>query len=182
MIYMVLENLPDEIDFFDIETLFHKEQICNICNICNKRHLKTKEAVVVPPETSISEAIQTMRKNDTDYVIIKNIENQPIGIFTSLDILPLLAENELEICKKPITEFMTPNPTALYCYSSISDVIKTIYKNQYRHVPIIKKKTNIIRGVISLSDIIEYTLEYFPESAYNISPTPNLSKDKIEGG
>jgi CBS domain-containing protein len=179
---MVLENLPDEIDFFDIETLFHKEQICNICNICNKTHLKTKKAVVVSPEATVDEAIQTMRKNDTDYVIIKNNENQPIGIFTSLDIMPLLADNEIEICKKPITDFMTPNPTALYCYSSISDVIKTIYKNKYRHVPIITKDTNKIRGVISLSDIIEYTLEYFPESAYNISTTPNLSKDKTEGG
>ncbi|OLS19787.1 MAG: Inosine-5'-monophosphate dehydrogenase [Candidatus Heimdallarchaeota archaeon LC_3] len=179
---MVLENIPNEIDsVFDLGSLFAKEQICSICNVCNKAHLETKKAVVLFSEVNVNEAIQTMRKNNTDYVIIINNENQPIGIFTSLDIMPLLTDNEIEICHKPITEFMTLNPTSLYCYSSISDVIKTIYKNKYRHVPIIKKESKIIRGVISLSDIIKYTLEYFPESAYNVSPTPNLSKDKIEG-
>ena len=72
---MVLENIPNEIDsVFDLGSLFAQEQICNICNVCNKAHLETKKAVVVFSEVNVNEAIQTMRKNNTDYVIIINNE------------------------------------------------------------------------------------------------------------
>ncbi|MHA2105102.1 MAG: CBS domain-containing protein [Candidatus Hodarchaeales archaeon] len=178
---MVLDNLPDDIDFFDIETLFHKELICNICNVCKKMHIEPKDAVVISPDSKVSEATELMRKSETDYVIVINKEKHATGIFTSLDIMPLIAKEGKNYCGKKIKDVMTPDPVTLTCKSTIRDVIKTIYTNKYRHVPIVKIKSKMIRGVISLSDIINYTLDFFPESTYNVSPTPNFSKEKIEG-
>ncbi len=177
---MVQTNSFIDESLFDLGTLLSKEKICDICKICKKPHIESKKAVVVKPETKIKEVVQIMKENKTDYVLIRDDNDNATGIFTTSDIISFLAKKDIDHETALVKDFMT-KPLLMNCYQSIREIMQFMFRNQRKHVPIVRKETGKIRSVITMEDIVDYIADFFPESLSTAFPRDNETLSSVEG-
>ncbi|MEK9148872.1 MAG: CBS domain-containing protein, partial [Candidatus Desantisbacteria bacterium] len=116
--------------------------------------------VSVPPQTSISEAIQLMGKEEISSLII-SVDKKPLGIFTEKDAVRVLHDGlSLE---RRIDEVMTSPILSAVLDMNIYQAHEMFERHKIRHLVVVEESGNIA-GVVTISDIInnlsaEYLLE-----------------------
>ncbi|OUR97106.1 hypothetical protein A9Q84_12310 [Halobacteriovorax marinus] len=115
-------------------------------------------AKVIPRTTTIAEVLSILRKNGYGSLIIG--ETQVEGIVTERDFLFKVSSNFEQMKDQSVETIMTPNPFTLKESSTIYDAIQLMSSREFRHIPIICDSQI---KVISVSDLISYTLNYFKE-------------------
>ena len=116
--------------------------------------------VSVPPETTISDAIQLMGKEEISCLIISQ-DKKPLGIFTEKDAVRVLHDGlSLE---RRIGEVMTSPILSAVLDMNIYQAHEMFEKHKIRHLVVVEASGSIA-GVVTISDIIqnlsaEYLLE-----------------------
>ncbi|MBE6124432.1 MAG: CBS domain-containing protein [Erysipelotrichaceae bacterium] len=120
------------------------------------KNIMSKNVISILPSTTVQEAAIIMKKYDIGFLPI--IENHNIlGVITDRDIVIRAAiSNDLN---KTINNFMTPSPLQFVTEdTSISDVIFTMANYKIRRV-LVLNENNHLSGIISLKDVILYSVE-----------------------
>lgn len=93
-----------------------------------------------------------MKKNNIGFIPIKDA-NKYVGVITDRDIC--LALSTINNVNDSIKSYITNNIIYIDINSNIDEVLKTMSSNKVKRL-LVKVKDNVI-GVISLSDILNYT-------------------------
>lgn len=118
------------------------------------KELATYKSICVSAGTSLSEALEVMRKNKIGSIAIEQ-DTSIIGIFTERDYLlkVLPVHNSLE--GLVIDDFMTKNPISLSLEDSLLKGIELLTKKEFRHLPL-HNDQNEITHIISIKDFLKH--------------------------
>ena len=97
------------------------------------------------------------------------------------DLLTKVAGKYQPFDELPVAQFMTPNPETLPPSASVAYALNKMSVDGYRHIPIVDEHARAI-GVLSVKDIVNFVVEFFPESILNLPLDPDKAIFKSEGG
>jgi CBS domain-containing protein len=116
--------------------------------------LEPKLSIQVSPDTVVGDVIQSMCENKTGAALIVQ-GDKLLGIFSERDAVRKVAKDYKVNAVKPVSEFMTANPSSLSIKHTIAYALNLMADGGYRHIPIIDDQ-NRPTGIISVRDIIRY--------------------------
>ena len=131
-------------------------------------------------DTTIGQAVEIMQKNKIGSVLITDEEGILKGIVTERDILMKVTGIIDNLKNTPITQIMTADPVTLFEDDMIAYVMNNMHVGRFRHVPIVDDAGKPI-GMVSIRDVVDFVLDYFPEEITNITSEPYRGKSTREG-
>ncbi len=140
--------------------------------------LRVLEAAEVGPEGVVADAVALMQKRGVGCVIVTE-GGTPVGIVTERDILTKVLANSLPP-DTPITDVMTSPPEVIQEGCSVATVIRRMHEGGFRHMPVVDEVQKL-RGVVSVKRVVEYLVEHFPSTVFNLPPEPVQKQFSREG-
>lgn len=141
--------------------------------------METDDFFCVQPETSLSEAIEQMKKDEGGCAIVCDESGKVVGIFTERDLLNKVVGQEVDM-NSPVSSFMSPAVETLTTDATVGDAVRVMTEKSYRNIPLVRDGQLI--GSISVFDVITYLAESYPKETMNLPPVPNQVMDTLDGG
>jgi CBS domain-containing protein len=135
-------------------------------------------AVTAGPSEAIRDAIRLMRERRAGCVIVVE-HGRPIGIFSERDVLTKVLSDRVS-ADRPLADGMTRDPEVVEDGYSVSEVIRRMTGGGFRHMPVVVSG-GFLCGVLSVKRIVEYLVEHFPASVFNLPPDPGQKQLAREG-
>ena len=143
------------------------------------KHLQQQVPLLAGPETTVREAIRLLQENKTGCLIVRDPGGKAVGIFTERDIFRHVIGQRIDL-DSPIRGVMSTDLAAVRERDPIKQAIKLLYERGLRHLPVLNDDGEPI-GVVSVRRMMEYVVEHFPQTVYNLPPDPSLVLDGREG-
>ena len=140
------------------------------------------EPLTVGPEMTIRDCLRRLQELRTGSVLICR-DQQVLGIFTERDALQWMARACREgesVFDQPIVAAMVSPAVSLSPQSSIASAIRKMSDGGYRRLPIVDAE-NRPQGMLTVSGIVHYFVDHFPETVYNLPPDPKAAMQEREG-
>ncbi|MEO2048726.1 MAG: CBS domain-containing protein [Pirellulales bacterium] len=153
--------------------------------------------LVVASDAAVGEVLQLLRTERTACVLVCDANTQDqgnsagsvkkaesgksgsiIGIFTERDALKWMATGQL--LDLAVSEAMSQTPVTLTGDATVGQAIQKMAEGGYRHLPILATDGTPI-GMAAVHGIVQYLVDHFPETIYNLPPTPNSVPSEREG-
>ena len=136
------------------------------------------EAIIVEKSAPIDAVISLMRQKDVSCVM--TCENKkPNGIFTERDFL-MKVVSDSNALKRPIFDFMTPNPHWMRLSQSVGDAVELMNQSSLRHLPILDEK-GTLAFVVTVDGLIRYLADHFPAAVMNRPPELHKIASEMDG-
>ena len=132
------------------------------------RLLNPRSPLSVGPQAALRDAVQIMREHHTGCVLVVEDE-RVVGILTERD---LLLKVETADLRKPVADFMTPDPETLRPEDPIVWALNRMSVGGYRHIPLVDRGGRPV-GIVSVKDIIHYVVALFPNEVLTLPPDPD---------
>lgn len=140
--------------------------------------MQTDDYVCIEPTTTLSAAIEAMKKDEGGCAIVCEGE-RVVGIFTERDLLTRIVGHEIDM-QAPVSTWMSPAVSTLTPDASIGDAVSLMNEKSFRNIPLVKEGKLV--GSISVFDVIFYLAESYPKETMNLPPMPDQIMAKEEGG
>jgi len=134
------------------------------------KSLYLKKAITVDKGTSLQSGIDTMLARNIGSVLVLD-DKKLCGILTERDLLFEVAGQDIDLEKKKVDDYMSPEPAILKESDTVEDAIRYMYEKGYRHITIVDD-SGAPAAVISIKDIVGYLVEFFPTDILNLPPHP----------
>jgi CBS domain-containing protein len=132
----------------------------------------------VHPQQSVAEAVDLMRRENVGCLLVCQ-EKRLVGIFTERDLMRRVMADGKPF-SRPVGQCMTPNPVVVQPKDAIAAAIRRMEEGGYRHLPVVDEKGRPV-GVLSVKQIVQYLVEHFPGTIYNLPPDPTAVPHEREG-
>ena len=116
------------------------------------KDIMSKKIIFSDIDTSIKDVSNLMKENNIGFIPIKN-NNKCVGVITDRDIC--LSIPTLKTINDSVRSYVSNNVVCIGVNDSIEDALKLMGKYKVKRL-LVKEKDNTI-GVLSLSDILNYT-------------------------
>jgi CBS domain-containing protein len=114
--------------------------------------LRPRQAIILKPTATVSEAIQTMIACDVGAVLIAD-KGKLLGILSERDLLTRVA-GTTNYSSRPVRGYMTPHPETVESEDSLAFALHKMDGGGYRHLPVLKNGQPT--GVISVRDMLRH--------------------------
>jgi len=118
--------------------------------------IMTKDVISVERNTPIREAMELMLRHRISGLPVVDNDMNLIGVISEKDVVSLLYDID-SLDSKKVRNFMTERAISFDIDDGLVDICDFFSKNLFRRVPITSKGKLV--GIISVPDIIKYTLE-----------------------
>lgn len=112
-----------------------------------------RTAIVVKPETPVSEVVREMRDRHRGCALIQE-NGKLVGLFTRRDVLHRVAKPGADLTQLEIRHVMSPSPEMLKEADTIGFALNKMSMGNYRHVPIVREDGSF--SVFSVRDALRY--------------------------
>jgi CBS domain-containing protein len=151
--------------------------------------LNDKIAVLGPAEpvclretATVQEAIERMLSRRQAGVLIVDADGRLIGIFTERDVLTRVAGQGRDPRQTALGTVMTRDPDALGPGDRVAYAVHSMSVAGYRTVPLVDAQRRPL-GVVTVSDVIRWLADLFPEAVLNLPPGDTLKRPhQIDAG
>jgi len=127
-----------------------------------KSLVEPKKLILLPPETTVSEAAKRMAAKNTGAVLVMEGEVL-IGIFTERDAVFRVLAKGLEAQATLLRQVMTPNPATVAPNTSYGHALLIMQEQRFRHVPVVEN--GHVLGIVSARNAMDPQLEEFVSEA-----------------
>jgi CBS domain-containing protein len=110
---------------------------------------------IVDATATVDDAIRRMHENGADCVLVTD-RGRLVGIFTDRDAVLKVAG--LGPGRRPIREYMTPDPVVLRPDDSIAVAINKMAVGGFRHIPIVDGN-RLPTGIVTAKDVFRHLVE-----------------------
>jgi CBS domain-containing protein len=124
--------------------------------------MQRKEALSLPPETTVSEAAELMAAKKIGAAMVVEREHLT-GIFTERDALFRVLARGLDARTTRLAEVMTAEPLTVGPNSSYGYALIMMQENGFRHAPVVDNGKPI--GIVSSRNAMDPELEEFVSEA-----------------
>ncbi len=116
--------------------------------------LQPRQAITIPPSTTVKQAIEVMLSHDIGAVLIVDDAGKLLGIFSERDLLMKVADPVVDHTTRRVSDFMTPNPATVRPTDTLAFVLHQMDVGGYRHLPVLKDGQPL--GMISVRDMLRH--------------------------
>jgi CBS domain-containing protein len=131
--------------------------------------LMAHRPLVVDADATVVSAVNAMNERHTGCVLVQR-DGKLVGIFTERDVLRKVIFREGHQGWK-VEAVMTRKPETLRPNASVAFALNKMSVDGYRHIPIVDHDGKAV-GVLSVKDIVNFVVDFFPESVHNLPPDP----------
>ncbi len=135
------------------------------------------EPLRVSPDTPVHEVVALMQERRNGCVTVQESGTLK-GVFTERDILKRVLVGGVGQ-DRPVEAVMTKRVDVLARSDSVANVIRKMHAGGYRHMPVVDDGRVI--GIISVREVVQFLVEHFPQSVYNLPPDPSAVAAAREG-
>ena len=132
------------------------------------RILQPRTPLYLPPSATVADAVRIMREHRVGCVLVVTGERL-LGIITERDLLLKLEQGNLA---RPVSELMTPDPEVLGPEDPIVYALNKMSVGGFRHIPLVDATGRPV-GVVSVKDIVDYIVDFFPNDVLTVPPEPS---------
>ena len=146
--------------------------------------LPVKTPLTVSPETTVTDAMRRMQDEHRGCVLVTDDgtdNSKLIGIFTERDVLFRIVDRGRNPAQLPLQEVMTPNPETLSVRSTVAYALNKMSVGGFRHIPVVDDEYRPA-FVVSVRDVVEFLVEYFPREVLNLPPLDGVKPQKAREG
>ncbi len=111
--------------------------------------------VCVSPEASLAGAISELRRHNIGALLVTDADGRLVGIFTERDVLYKVAGQAQDMSAIPVSQVMTPNPTALRADVPIAHALHLMALHGFRHIPIVDEDGRP-QGITSFRGMVQF--------------------------
>ena len=145
------------------------------------REVKLREAVRMPPDAPLLDAVTMLRERRRGAVIVQDAKGTLLGIFTEHDLIERVDHTSHDWHILAVAECMTKSPRTSGADASIADAIQVMRKGGFRNLPIVDADGHAT-GIVTVRDILEHITEQFPKELLNLPPDPGREASRRWGG
>jgi len=116
--------------------------------------LQPRRAITLDSAAPVRRAIEVMLAHDIGAVLIVDAAGKLLGIFSERDLLTKVADPVVDHTTRPVSDFMTPNPTTIRPTDTLAFVLHQMHVGGYRHLPVLKEGQPL--GMISVRDMLRH--------------------------
>ena len=116
--------------------------------------LDPKAPVMMPPDTSLAKAIQTMLARDIGALLVVDGSGALLGIFSERDLLTKVAGLHENLADLSLRDFMTRAPESVADDDTLAFALHKMDGGGYRHLPVLTAGQP--SGVISVRDLLQH--------------------------
>lgn len=127
------------------------------------------DPLVVDASSTVVTAVNAMNGHHTGCVLVEKDGNL-VGIFTERDVLRKVIFHDGNRQWK-VDTVMTRDPETLPPTASIAYALNKMSVDGFRHIPIVDKEGRAI-GVLSVKDIVNFLVDFFPHHVLNLPHHP----------
>ena len=135
--------------------------------------LSPAEPICLAPSATVEEAIARMLERRQACVLVVDTDGRLVGILTERDVLMRVAGAARDARRTSLRDVMTANPEALSAGDRVAYAVHCMSVAGYRTVPLIDAERRPI-GVVTVSDVIRWLAQLFPETVLNLPPSDTL--------
>ena len=140
------------------------------------------EPICLRESATIQEAVQAMLARRQACVLVVDGQGHLIGIFTERDVLNRVVGRGLDVRQATLRSVMTPDPEALTPAQRVAYAVHCMSVAGYRTVPLVDAERRPV-GVVTVSDVIRWLANLFPEAVLNLAPGDALKHpEEIDAG
>ncbi len=118
-----------------------------------------------------------MRGRSTGGVLVCQ-DMKLVGVFTERDALKIMAEGT--DLSAPIESVMVHPAITVLADDSVSKAVVEMARGGYRRLPVVDSNGCPL-SVVRVSGIMQYLVEHFPQTIYNLPPQPKAAPQNREG-
>lgn len=133
--------------------------------------------LLVDVTASLEEVIRRMVESVYGAVLVCE-DGRLVGIFTERDVLRVLGERH--DLSRAISEFMSQPAVSVPADATLAEVIATMSRGGYRHLPVVDDQGRPT-GVVDSVEVVHWLVEHFPQLVYTLPPEPKLRMNEREG-
>ena len=115
---------------------------------------KGRQVVTIAPQASLMEAGRMLAEKRIGAVVVADPGNPVLGILSERDIVRAVAMNGVAALDEPVSRYMTAKVVTCTTRSAINDLMETMTRGKFRHVPIVEDGRLI--GIVSIGDVVKY--------------------------
>jgi CBS domain-containing protein len=127
------------------------------------------DPLVIDADETVVAAVDSMNGHHIGCVLVHKL-GRLVGIFTERDVLRKVIFHDGNRQWK-VDSVMTRNPETLPPSASVAYALNKMSVDGYRHIPIVDNSGNPI-GVLSVKDIVNFLVEFFPHDVLNLPHHP----------
>lgn len=140
------------------------------------------EPICLSPSATVEEAIARMLERRQACVLVVDDARRLTGILTERDVLMRVAGAGRDPRTTALRDVMTPKPQALTVRDRVAYAVHCMSVAGYRTVPLVDADGRPI-GVVTVSDVIRWLSQLFPEAVLNLPPGDTLKRPhEIDAG
>ena len=117
--------------------------------------IKEREVYFVDPARTVLDTVRYMVARNIGAVAVVKDDNL-VGIFTERDLMKRVVSHGLDVAQTMVRHVMTPDPMTVSLDDRITECMRIMKENNFRHIPICDGKR--LRGLLSLRDLILHDL------------------------
>lgn len=127
-----------------------------------KSVMQEKKKLIVPPETTVSEAAKLMAKKNVGAAMVVEADRL-VGIFTERDALIRVIAKGRDAQTTRLAEVMTPDPATVDPDKTYGYALLLMHEHGYRHVPVVENGKPV--GIVSARNALDPDMEEFVSEA-----------------
>lgn len=132
-----------------------------------------REAITIPPDMSIREALHTMDEHRVGSIVIAGVaERVPLGIFTLQDLLRRVALPDCDL-DQPIENVMTRQLVSLKPHATAYQAAQMMARRNVRHMLVVDDDGRLL-GIVSQNDLFALQRTGIREISNEISNASNV--------
>lgn len=137
----------------------------------------TDKPMIVEPAITVREVFSLLQTHGRGSVVVCD-EERPVGIFTERDVLKMMANGgDLDV---RLEDVMVRNPVTIRRNDSLNEAIRVMSQGGYRRLPVVDEQGKLY-GVVKVTGIVDYLVDHFPSTVFNLPPVPEPIMAQREG-
>ena len=118
---------------------------------------KGRDVVVISPDDTLSYAIAILAQYKIGAIVACDEAGHIKGILSERDVVRAVATMDVEIWKRPVSEFMTAKVQVCREHHTINQVMEIMTHHRFRHMPV--EENGKLAGIISIGDVVKRRIE-----------------------
>lgn len=113
--------------------------------------------VTIGPEGTLADATRVLAEHRIGAVVVADPDERIVGILSERDIVRLIGEEGADALSRPIAQAMSTNVKVCNENHTINDVMTTMTRGRFRHLPV--ERDGKLIGIISIGDVVKRRIE-----------------------
>lgn len=118
---------------------------------------KGNQVTTVTSSSSLLEAARKLAAKRIGAVVVSDGDGRVNGILSERDIVRAIAQGGHDALSAPVSDLMTRDVVTCSASASLDDVMHTMTKGRFRHVPVVADDGRLA-GIISIGDAVKHQI------------------------